>query len=375
MGKLESGSRGIDQGWIREHESSEGYFYETNNEMINESEKAKQKIEEIQRFWKQEELREINEMTDKISRKYSLMEVVLLNSVVKKYIKNDEYTSYLTVFNEVTNKYNEVIKMENSEDKLKQLNDLYIKLIKLTMEVRNKLSEVYEKIQEEVQRVKNNNSTLKNVVYERAIKTYGGGGVETEYYPVMENGSMVVKKTSADGILITGSNYGVIDSSKKEIVPCIYDSCNPINTDYYIVGKDYTTGGMYGDDYSLSKQKYGIVDSDNNVIVPLEMKNIFCKDGNIFIYGFNNEYYIGLINNGKIELNEGMPYTMRDSLEDIYNAISGTKKIAYLRSGFILKDGEYADYQEFINAYYDFNNRKNLESISNEEVELKNRTR
>lgn len=217
----------------------------------------------------------------------------------------------------------------------------------------------------------------KDIVYERAIKTYGGGGANTEYYPVMENGLMIVKKTSVGGIAVFGSNYGVIDNLKNEIVPCIYDSCKPINEEYFIVGKDYTSGGMSGDDFSYPKQKYGIVDSSGNIIVPLEMDFINYKNGYVSIHGFNNDYYIGLINNGKLEISEALSYTISDSLEDIYNAISGTNKITAIGMGFILRDGDYANYDELKKAYYDFINMKNnsqvSESISNEESNLKHR--
>lgn len=160
MSKLERSSHGIDQDWIRKNESNEGVFYETNNGMVNKSEEIKKLGEEIQRLWEQEELSElvskINNLTNKISRKYSPLKVALLSETFKEYISNEEYTSYLTSFNEITKKYNEISKMENSKEKLNQLNDLNTKLTKLSMEVRNKLSEVYEKIQEEIQRVENN---------------------------------------------------------------------------------------------------------------------------------------------------------------------------------------------------------------------------
>ena len=217
----------------------------------------------------------------------------------------------------------------------------------------------------------------KDIVYERAIKTYGGGGANTEYYPVMENGLMIVEKTSVGGIAVLGSNYGVIDNLKNEVVPCIYDSCEPINEEYFIVGKDYTYGGMSGDDFSFPKQKYGIVDSNGNIIVPLEMDSINYKNGYVSIRGFNNDYYIGLINNGKLEISEALSYTIRDSLEDVYNAISGTNKITAIGMGFILRDGDYANYDELKKAYCNFINMKNnsqvSESISNEKSNLKHR--
>lgn len=220
-------------------------------------------------------------------------------------------------------------------------------------------------------------SKNKNIVYRRAVKTYGGAGADTELYPVMENGSMVVQKTSVDGISVFGSNYGVIDNSEKEIVPCIYDSCKPINENYFIVGKDYTYGYLDGDDYSFPKQKYGIVDSNGNEIVPLKMNFINYNDGYVSIIGFNKEYYIGLINNDKLEINEGLSYTMSDSLEDVYNAIRGTGKMTALGRGFILRDGDYNSYDEFKKAFIDFTNKKNnvqeSESISNEESNIKHR--
>lgn len=222
-----------------------------------------------------------------------------------------------------------------------------------------------------------NTSSSKNIVYRRAVKTYGGGGADTEFYSVMQNGSMVVQKTSVDGIAVLGSNYGVIDSSEKEIVPCIYDSCKPINENYFIVGKDYTSGYLDGNDYSLPKQRYGIVDSNGNEIVPLKMYFIDYNNGYVSISGFNNEYYIGLINNDKLEINEGLSYTISDSLEDVYNTIRGTNKMTVIGSDFILRDGDYNSYDEFKKAYIDFVNKKNnvqeSESIPQEDSKPRRR--
>lgn len=199
-----------------------------------------------------------------------------------------------------------------------------------------------------------------NIKYERVIKTYGGGGAQTEYFPTMEDGSMIVVKRSVGGIAVLEANHGVIDAYGREKVPCIYDSCEPINSKLFIVGKNYTEGYLDGDDYSFPKQKYGIVDSNGNVLVPLEMKGIYYKDNYVSIRGFNNEYYIGLINqNHKLTINEGLSYTVNDSLEDVYNALKGTNKIAAIGCGFILKDGDYSSFQEFIKAYYKFVNETN----------------
>jgi len=195
------------------------------------------------------------------------------------------------------------------------------------------------------------------VKYEREIKTYGGCGVETEYYPQMKNGSLIVKKVSVGGIAILSENRGVVDRYGREQVPCIYNSCKPINEKYFIVGLDYTDGGFSGDDYSFPKQKYGIVNSNGKEIVPLVMEYIIFHNNYVSISGFGGEFYIGLIDqSGKLSIHEGLKYTVSDSRESIYNSLIGTNKIAIIGQGFVLRDGDFNNFQEFENAYIKFEN-------------------
>lgn len=198
------------------------------------------------------------------------------------------------------------------------------------------------------------------IKYELAIKKYGDGCAETEYYPIMSDGTAVVQKVAIQDIAVLGSNYGTIDKFGCEKIPCIYDSCEPINEKYYIVGKNYTDGGMSGDDYSFPKQKYGIVDSYGKEVIPLTMKYIINSSNHVSIIGFKDEYYIGLISqNGTLDFYEGLDFRFNDSLEYRYKSITGTNKVTIIGKGFILKDGDYNNYQEFINAYHAYINYVN----------------
>lgn len=120
--------------------------------------------------------------------------------------------------------------------------------------------------------------------YELAIKTYGGGGAETEYYPIMDDGTAIVKKTLVNGNVIFGSNYGTLDCFGREKIPCIWDSCKPINSKYYIVGKNNTEGYYNHDDYSFPNQKYGIVNEVGELVIPVSFSSIYFEDSEVSLF-------------------------------------------------------------------------------------------
>lgn len=193
------------------------------------------------------------------------------------------------------------------------------------------------------------------ITYERA-KYYSDNTYK--YFPTMENGFIIVRKLKAgEEAYFPYGKYGVIDSNGNEYVPCVYDSCEPINTRYYIVGKDYTEPGLSGDDYSFPKQKYGIYDTVyHREIVPLTMRYISYHEGNNYfeMADFNDKYFCGLLNkDGNFRIYEKLLFGFGDSLEYIYKSVQGTGKVVVLARGFVLKDGDYNTFEDFQSAYYE----------------------
>lgn len=200
------------------------------------------------------------------------------------------------------------------------------------------------------------------IKYERALKTYDSvANEEDKYFPPMSDGSLIVQKKSVGNISNFGENYGVIDIHGREIVPCIYDSCKPINENYYIVGKKYTSGGFNGDDYSYPEQQYGVVDTKGNELVPLKMKSIFYSGNLVSLYDFKDNYSVGLINeSGKLDISDAYCQKLHgESLEDVYNIVSGTNKTAVVGKNIAIKREDYSNYQEFVEKYSDIVNQKN----------------
>jgi len=236
MSKLERSSHGVDQDWIRRNESSEGAFYESDNGKINEGSEIKKLADEIQRLWEQEELTElvskINNITNKISRKYSPLKVTLLNEVFKKHISNEEYTSYLTTLNEITNKYNEVSKLENSEEKLNQLNDINTKLTKLSLEVRNKLGVIYEKIQQEIKKSEmNKEKALDEIESDLAPSSIG---VDNETNEIVKEETKKAKEDQLIDVLVEANELNAKLSSPQQSSKAFVDFVQTGKTDGYV---------------------------------------------------------------------------------------------------------------------------------------------
>ncbi|MEM0544024.1 WG repeat-containing protein [Flavobacterium sp. j3] len=118
-------------------------------------------------------------------------------------------------------------------------------------------------------------------------------------------------ENEGEHLVLKNMKWGIIDENEKTILPTNFDWVDEINTNLYAVN---IGGELYFDDeyqvdmWSIKGGKWGVYNSDNKLIVPIEYDKIFLNfyqvKGYIFVKNEGNDYDVFTFNGDKIDQNK-----------------------------------------------------------------------